>query len=418
MNGKTRIIAVLAIAGLVATVALPALAQSRRSSWSGARSYRRPSLPSPGERPPERHRDAPPTPPRPIVIQLKHISAESYMQTLEQLGRNSKIREILAKVPHAVNEEANAVTFIAPREIAEVFMGIAVGLDRPNEFRIHRQEMEMRERMMDVKMKQMERGGSPRPSFAPHGSSRGHSPHASSRGPGGHSWQSPSSRYRSPRSTPWPHHRGSALGQAIRDRIERYRAAREGHSKSAAKGSGSSLRERIERYRASRRSEPSKKPPARPASSTAKSLFVTGMKIKALTSSSMARRLDLSDDQTKRIRDLSGAHAAGVRQLFTRVRNAIEGVPAEQRRKKYEELRPKVEAELAKRYKAISAKILGLMAGKQRADAAKFLGVSLEDDTPGKEAKAKPKPKARPKAKAKPKPKPKGKDKKPKHSRR
>ena len=411
MNGKARIIAVLAIAGLVASLAMPALGQEQR--WSGARSYRRPSPPSPGERPrspgempPARHGDAPP---RPIVVQLKHISVESYMQTLEQLGRNSRIREALAKVPHAVNEEANAVVFIGTREVAELFMGIAAGLDRPNEFRIHRQEMEMRERMMDVKMEQMKRSahGGPHPPPAPHGSSRGYS---------GHFRPSSSSRYRSASSIPSQHHRGWSLGQHIRERIERYRAAREAHSKSAAKSPASSWRERIERYRASRRPEPAK-PAARPSGSTARSLFAAGMKVKALTSSGMVRQLELSDEQVKRIRDLAGAHAGSTRQLFARVRSAIEGVPAEQRRKKYDELRPKVEAELAKRGKALNAKILGLMAGKQRAAAAKFLGVSLADDKPAPRAertKPEPEPKAKPKPKAKPRPKAKPKGKKPK----
>jgi hypothetical protein len=75
------------------------------------------------------------SPPKPLVLHFKYIPAESFVQTLKQLGSNSSLGEALRQVPIALNEPANSVVFIGPPELGEFFAAIAKGLDQPNEFR-------------------------------------------------------------------------------------------------------------------------------------------------------------------------------------------------------------------------------------------------------------------------------------------
>jgi len=398
MNGKTRVLAVLAIVGLVASFALPAVGQQRRSWWSGARSYRRPSPAprSPGERSPGERRPGEHERPRPMVFQFKHISVESFAETLKQLGKNNEdLAKILGSIPLAVNEEANAIVIIAPPEVLEGLAHIAEGLDRPNEFHIHRQEMEMRERMMDVKVREMERGGgrcagsAARPAAKPSASSC----RQRAGGCGGGRCAG-SARPAAKPSASSCRQRAGGCGT--------------GSARPAAKPSASSCRQRAGGC-GTGSAKPAAKPSVKQGSwsvsrgpvslsvawSSGGSYYGSGTKVMALASSGIVKNLQLSDEQVKRIRGLFGDFTAGMRQLHARVRNAVEGTPPEQRREKYRELRSKVEAELAKRVKALNAKVLGLMAGEQRQGAAKILGVDVADDKPA--------PKAKPKAKAKPK---------------
>ena len=78
MNGKIRVVAVLAIVGVLAGLALPALAQRDRPAPVRDRD-RSPGERSPGDRPSESQ-------PRAFVIQFKYISVDSFMETLGQLS--------------------------------------------------------------------------------------------------------------------------------------------------------------------------------------------------------------------------------------------------------------------------------------------------------------------------------------------
>ena len=72
--------------------------------------------------------------PEPVVLRFVHIPAQSFMQTLEQLGQNDRLHEALRQMPVALNEPANAVVIIAPPELADILRGVAEELDQPNEF--------------------------------------------------------------------------------------------------------------------------------------------------------------------------------------------------------------------------------------------------------------------------------------------
>ncbi|MCX5677404.1 MAG: hypothetical protein NTX87_20670, partial [Planctomycetota bacterium] len=91
------------------------------------------------------------SPPKPIVLQFKYIPAQSFMETLQQLGNNPHVRDVLKEVPIALNEPANAVVVIVPPELAEFLIGIAKGLDTPNEFRevVMRQERQQMEARLE-----------------------------------------------------------------------------------------------------------------------------------------------------------------------------------------------------------------------------------------------------------------------------
>ena len=93
-------------------------------------------------------RDAPPpgdAPPVPVVLRFLHISAESFMDTVGQLGENDFLHEMIQQLPMALNEEANAVVVIGPPEVVEVIARVAHEIDQPNEFQVHRREREREE---------------------------------------------------------------------------------------------------------------------------------------------------------------------------------------------------------------------------------------------------------------------------------
>jgi len=92
-----------------------------------------------------------------VVLRFVHIPAESFVDTLEQLGRNPKVHEGLEQIPLAVNEPANAVVVIAPPEFADMLRDLAEGLDQPNEFIVNEREREAEEAAMRLEMEERER---------------------------------------------------------------------------------------------------------------------------------------------------------------------------------------------------------------------------------------------------------------------
>jgi len=115
-----------------------------------------------GARPPDRPEGRPARPPEPdaeaVVLRFVHIPAQSFVETLEQLGeRNPKVREGLEQLPLAVNGPANAVVLIAPREVVGMLREVAEQLDQPNEFEMHAREREMQEHRMRLEMESQRR---------------------------------------------------------------------------------------------------------------------------------------------------------------------------------------------------------------------------------------------------------------------
>ncbi|HUX15598.1 MAG TPA: Spy/CpxP family protein refolding chaperone [Phycisphaerae bacterium] len=92
-------------------------------------------------------------PPRPVVFAFKHIPAESFMHTLNQLANNPKVRSMLEGLPIALNEPANAVVIIARPDAANFLTTIAKGLDRPNVFRQQAERRRQAERQRTPMMR-------------------------------------------------------------------------------------------------------------------------------------------------------------------------------------------------------------------------------------------------------------------------
>ncbi len=94
---------------------------------------------------------------RPVVLRFVHISAESFLETLEQLGEQDAVGDALDAIPMALNEEANAVVAIAPPPVVEHLERIADGLDQPNEYEVHRRERKIDEHRLMLRAKEAER---------------------------------------------------------------------------------------------------------------------------------------------------------------------------------------------------------------------------------------------------------------------
>jgi hypothetical protein len=88
-----------------------------------------------------------------VIFRLEHISANSIMEVLAQLGRAEGVADMLKKVPFAVNEPANAVVVVGPPEVVEFFERLVGGLDKPSAFheRMGDREMQRRRQEMDLK---------------------------------------------------------------------------------------------------------------------------------------------------------------------------------------------------------------------------------------------------------------------------
>jgi DNA-binding transcriptional MerR regulator len=85
----------------------------------------------------------------PIVLRFVHISAESFLETFEQLSEH----EAVADIPMALNEEANAVVVLGPPPVLEHLEKIARGLDQPNEYRAHQLERQRHVHRMKLQAK-------------------------------------------------------------------------------------------------------------------------------------------------------------------------------------------------------------------------------------------------------------------------
>jgi hypothetical protein len=92
--------------------------------------------------------------PKPMVLHFKYIPAESFMDTLHQLGNNPHVRDVLKEVPIALNEPANSVVVIGPPELAEFLGSIAKGLDQPNEYRDARMQQERQQMEAHLKFEE------------------------------------------------------------------------------------------------------------------------------------------------------------------------------------------------------------------------------------------------------------------------
>jgi hypothetical protein len=101
--------------------------------------------------------------PKMTVIHLQHISAEAYMQVVQQLCHNPAVGESLGKVPVAMCEQANAVVVLGPPEAVAFFHELATGLDQPSEFhqRMHARQMEMSRQEAEMRQHFGPAGGGP-----------------------------------------------------------------------------------------------------------------------------------------------------------------------------------------------------------------------------------------------------------------
>jgi len=116
-----------------------------------------------------------PAPPKALVLRFEQIPAESFMNTLRQLGRNERVSKVLQNVPIALNENANAVVVIAPPDIAALLTTIAKGLDQPNVFAERMRDREREEQKARLKREEAKRQPAGPPPWAgnpptpPHG---------------------------------------------------------------------------------------------------------------------------------------------------------------------------------------------------------------------------------------------------------
>ena len=148
-----------------------------------------------------------PAPPKAIVLRFEHIPAESFMNTLRQLGRNEHLSKVLQNVPIALNEDANAVVVIAPPDIAALVMTIAKGLDQPNVFAERMRNMEREEQKARLKREEAKRqlAGPPpwagNPPMPPRGQATPRRPEVrSAPGPAGGPGMSPFQKLHDPRA--------------------------------------------------------------------------------------------------------------------------------------------------------------------------------------------------------------------------
>jgi hypothetical protein len=107
-------------------------------------------------------------PPKPLILKFKHIPAESFVASLKQLGHGNKLGEGLEKLPLALNEPSNSIIVLAPPEVADFLTTLAVGLDKPNEFRDERRAEEQKAAEQRLKVEEArQKAGLPPVSAAP-----------------------------------------------------------------------------------------------------------------------------------------------------------------------------------------------------------------------------------------------------------
>ncbi|MDK1032062.1 MAG: hypothetical protein QGD94_08660, partial [Planctomycetia bacterium] len=126
-----------------------ALGQAPKSTAEG-----RVSPPKKARRPaPARRAQARADAPEVVVLVFKQIPAQSFVRTMEQLLRAT---DVLRSVKMAINEPANAVVILGPRDITAKLARAAKQLDVPNQFHENMRRREMRERKMHAEMKREE----------------------------------------------------------------------------------------------------------------------------------------------------------------------------------------------------------------------------------------------------------------------
>jgi len=273
--------------------------------------------------PPGRGERAEGPPPKPLVLQFRHIPAESFLDTLKQLGRNPRVGEALERIPMALNQPANAVVVLAPPEAAEFLTIIAKGLDQPNEFRANMMQQEQREMEFRTRAEAARRqaasppapGGVPAPWLrVPGGPQPG-----PQMGPG-------------PREGPRP---GAAMPPR---RPEAPPEARGPARESAAPTPGPMLRQ-----------------------------------LWALLSPELRQKLDLSQEQADRIRKALTDAARGMADVWERLAGALRDVPAEKRPARAREWFEQNAPDRLRQMEEVREQILRMLSPAQRERAQQWL---------------------------------------------
>jgi len=140
---------VLILAACLAT-ALPAWAQEKPKDRDGRRPPARPKA--------QKRDDAP----RPWVFEFKHIPAESFLDTLQQLGRSEHLAEIFEEIPIALNVPANSVVMIAPPEILRIVHHLAESLDHDAEFHRTQHQRGIAKAMTKARIEAIRKGAAPK----------------------------------------------------------------------------------------------------------------------------------------------------------------------------------------------------------------------------------------------------------------
>jgi hypothetical protein len=282
--------------------------------------------------PPGRGEKAEGPPPKPMVLRFKYIPAESFIDTLKQLGRNPRVGEVLEQIPVALNQQANAVVVLAPPEAAEFLTIIAKGLDQPNEFRAIMMQQEQREMEFRTKAEAARRQAASPP--AP-----GRVPAPPPMVPGG---PQPGPQ-RGPQMGPGPRGPGGMMGMCPNCPMRRQGMMPEGEATlrpRAAPPSAPSSEARPGQPREApragaamppRRSEapPEARGPARESAAPTPGPMLRQLWV--LLSPELRQKLDLSQEQADRIRKALTDAARGMADVWERLAGAMRDVPAERR---------------------------------------------------------------------------------------
>ena len=320
--------------------------------------------------PPGRGERAEGPPPKPLVLQFRHISAESFLDTLKQLGCNPRVGEALEQIPVALNQPANAVVVLAPPEVGEFLITIAKGLDQPNEFRATLMQQEQREMEFRMKAEAARRqaaslpapGRVPAPSpMAPGGPQPGPQMGPGPRGPGGMMGMCPNCPMRRQGMMP----EGAA---ALRPRAAPPSAprpeARPGQPREGPRPGAAMPPRRSE-------APPEARGPARESAAPTPGPMLR--QLWALLSPELRQKLDLSQEQADRIRKALTDAARGMADVWERLSGALRDVPAEKRPAQAREWLQKNAPDRLRQMEEIREQILRMLSPAQRERAQQWL---------------------------------------------
>ena len=278
--------------------------------------------------PPGRGEKAEGPPPKPLVLQFRHIPAESFIDTLKQLGCNPRVGEALERIPVALNQPANAVVVLAPPEAAEFLTIIAKGLDQPNEFRAIMMQQEQREMEFRIKAEAARRqaASSPAPGrvpapppMAPGGPQPGPQMGPGPRGPGGMMGMCPNCPMR--RQGMMPEGEAALRPPAAPPSAPRPEA-RPGQPREGPRPGAAMPPRRPE-------APPEARGPARePAAPTPGPML---RQLWALVSPDVRQKFDISEEQADRIRAILTEAARRMAEVTERLQGAMRDVPPEKR---------------------------------------------------------------------------------------